>query len=67
MIADAMARAHRGTLVRITLDDRHEQAAELLRKVPGVAKVALASAEGRTRLEVTLDPVAFSAAIGYSF
>ena len=32
-MADAMARAHRGTLVRITLEDRHEQAAELLRKV----------------------------------
>jgi ABC-2 type transport system ATP-binding protein len=57
-MADAMARAHRGTLVRITLEERHEQAAELLRKVPGVAKVALTSADGAKRLDVTLDPAA---------
>jgi ABC-2 type transport system ATP-binding protein len=57
-MADAMARAHRGTLVRITLEDRHEQAAELLKKVQGVAKVSITSADGATRLDVTLDPAA---------
>ena len=55
---DAMARAHRGTLVRITLEDRHEQAAELLRRVTGVSKVEIASVEGKPRLDVTLDPAA---------
>ena len=55
---DAMARAHRGTLVRITLEDRHEQAAELLRRVTGVSKVDIASVEGKPRLDVTLDPAA---------
>jgi ABC-2 type transport system ATP-binding protein len=55
---DAMARAHRGTLVRITLEDRHEQAAELLRKVPGIARVDLVPEEGQPRVDVTLDPAA---------
>ena len=57
-MADAMARAHQGTMVRISLEGRLEQAAELLRKVPGVAKVAITGAEGGARLEVTLDPAA---------
>ncbi len=57
-MADAMKRVHRGTLIRITLEDRHEQAAELLRKVAGIASVVVTAAEGRQRLDVTLDPAA---------
>ncbi|MCE9618654.1 MAG: ABC transporter ATP-binding protein [Planctomycetes bacterium] len=52
---DVMSRAHRGTLVKIAVDERPEAAAELLRKVKGVSMVELKQSEGRTRIEVTLD------------
>ena len=57
-MADIMARASAGTVVQIIVEERPEQAAELLTKVRGVARVRMEERDGRTRIDVTLDPAA---------
>lgn len=55
-MSDIMARARAGTVVQVTVEDRHEQAAELLRGVRGILRVQLSDGDGRVRIDVTLDP-----------
>jgi len=55
-MSDIMARARAGTVVQVTVEDRHEQAAELLKGVRGILRVQLSDGDGRVRIDVTLDP-----------
>ncbi|MBM4114157.1 MAG: ABC transporter ATP-binding protein, partial [Phycisphaerae bacterium] len=55
-MSDIMSKASAGSVVHIVVEDRHDQAAELLKSVRGIVKVQLADGDGRTRIEVTLDP-----------
>ena len=63
-VRDIMQKVGSGTVVQVTVEDRHADAADLLGKVPGVAKVQLVQREGQApRLDVVLDaerPVAVS-------
>lgn len=55
-MADIMARASAGTVVQVRVEERHELAAEILRKVRGITRVQLAESDGHTMLSLTLDP-----------
>lgn len=57
-MSDIMTKAREGTVVQVTVEDRHEQAAELLKAVRGIVRVQLSESDGRLRLDVTLDPQA---------
>ena len=63
-VRDIMQKVGSGTVVQVTVEERHADAADLLGKVPGVAKVQLVQCEGQPpRLDVVLDaerPVAVS-------
>jgi len=63
-VRDIMQKVGSGTVVQVTVEERHADAADLLGKVPGVAKVQLVQREGQPpRLDVVLDaerPVAVS-------
>jgi ABC-2 type transport system ATP-binding protein len=63
-VRDIMQKVGSGTVVQVTVEDRHADAADLLGKVPGVAKVQVVQREGQPpRLDVVLDaerPVAVS-------
>ncbi|MSR19009.1 MAG: ABC transporter ATP-binding protein [Phycisphaerales bacterium] len=52
---ELLRRARVGTVVHIVVDDRHADAAELLSKIRGVTKVALAREDGLQRIDVTID------------
>ncbi len=55
-VEEIMRRASMGQVVHITVDDRHELAAQLLAKVKGITKVDVAAHNGTTRLDITIDP-----------
>src|SRR5690606_1324308 len=55
-VSEIMRRASMGQVVHIVVDDRIEQAAELLRRVKGITKVELTQHDGGQRIDVTIDP-----------
>jgi ABC-2 type transport system ATP-binding protein len=55
-VEEIMRRASMGQVVHITVDDRHELAAQLLAKVKGITKVDVTAHNGSTRIDVTIDP-----------
>ncbi len=55
-VSEIMARASMGQVVHIEVEDRIEQAAELLRSVPGISQVEISEHEGVERLDVLIDP-----------
>ena len=61
-VSELMRRAKVGKVVQIAVEARDEEAAALLRAVPGVAKVELMLEEGGRRLDVQLEPNATVAA-----
>lgn len=54
-VQEIMRRASMGVVVHIIVDDRTEQAMEMLRKVRGIAKVDLVQHNGTPRIDVTID------------
>ena len=56
-VRDIMQKVGSGTVVQVTLEDRHAEAASMLAQVPGIAKAAVVEREGqRPRIDVVLDP-----------
>jgi ABC-2 type transport system ATP-binding protein len=55
-VDDIMRKASMGQVVHITVDDRHELAAQLLAKVKGITKVDVTAHNGSHRIDVTIDP-----------
>lgn len=55
-VSEIMARVNMGQVVHIQVEDRIEQAADLLRKVAGISKIDIAEHEGVKRLDVVVDP-----------
>jgi ABC-2 type transport system ATP-binding protein len=55
-VSEIMTRASMGKVVHIMVDDRVEQAAELLGKVNGIKQVDVTQHNGRARIDVTIDP-----------
>ena len=63
-VRDIMQKVGSGTVVQVSVEDRHKEAAELLAAVKGVAKATVVEREGmKPRIDVILDaqaPVAVS-------
>ena len=55
-VAEIMRRAGTGRMVHIRVDDRSDEAAELLRKVRGISMVDVKNVEGGPRIDIDLDP-----------
>jgi ABC-2 type transport system ATP-binding protein len=55
-VSEIMARASTGLVVHIKVDDRYEQAASLLEKVPGITHVEITNSTEAPRIDVTIDP-----------
>jgi ABC-2 type transport system ATP-binding protein len=55
-VSEIMTKASMGQVVHIIVDDRMEQAAELLRQVRGITKVDLTVHDGTERIDITIDP-----------
>jgi ABC-2 type transport system ATP-binding protein len=55
-VEEIMRRASMGQVVHITVDDRTEAAADLLRRVNGITKVDMNPHNGVMRIDVTIDP-----------
>ena len=55
-VGEIMRRASVGRVVHITVDDRAEQAAELLGAVNGILTVDLVHEDGLPRIDLTVDP-----------
>ena len=55
-VAEIMARARMGVVIHITVDDRADQAAQLLAQVKGITKVEITAENGSPRIDVTVDP-----------
>ncbi len=55
-VSEIMARASMGLVVHIVVDDRVEQAAELLKQVSGITQVDVIQHNGKPRIDVTIDP-----------
>jgi ABC-2 type transport system ATP-binding protein len=55
-VSQIMAQASLGKVVHITVDERVQDAAQLLIQVKGITKVDMPSHNGHTRLDVTIDP-----------
>jgi ABC-2 type transport system ATP-binding protein len=55
-VSDIMARASVGLVVHVTVDDRVEQAAQLLAQIKGITKVDITQHNGTPRIDVTIDP-----------
>jgi ABC-2 type transport system ATP-binding protein len=55
-VSEIMAKASIGMIVHITVDDRVEQAAQLLAQVTGITQVDLSQHNGHPRIDVTIDP-----------
>jgi ABC-2 type transport system ATP-binding protein len=51
-----MARASIGLVVHVIVDDRVEQAAQMLAQLKGVTKVDITQHNGTPRIDVTIDP-----------
>jgi len=54
-VSDIMARTRTGLIVHVVVDDRAEQAADLLRQVKGVTQVDIVAGHGPPRIDVTID------------
>ncbi|MCA9290613.1 MAG: ABC transporter ATP-binding protein [Phycisphaerales bacterium] len=54
-VSDIMARASMGIVIHITVDDRAEQAAQLLAQVKGITKVDITLNNGTPRIDITVD------------
>ncbi len=54
-MGDILKRARVGTVVHIVVDERPEEAAQLLAKVRGVSKVNMAREDGLVRIDVTVE------------
>jgi ABC-2 type transport system ATP-binding protein len=55
-VSAIMAKASMGMVVHITVDDRAEQAAQLLSQVRGIRQVDITQHNGTPRIDVTIDP-----------
>ncbi len=55
-VSEIMRRAGTGRIVQVRVDDRTEEAAELLRNVKGIATVDVNSTEDGPRIDIDLDP-----------
>jgi len=55
-VNEIMARANVGLVVHVTVDDRVEQAAQLLAAIKGITKVDITHHNGTPRIDVTIDP-----------
>ena len=55
-VSEIMTKASMGVVVHIVVDERMEQAAELLAKVNGITKVDVNQSNGTPRIDVTIDP-----------
>lgn len=54
-VAEIMRRAGSGRIVQLRVDDRHAEAADLLRKVKGIATVSITDTESGPRIDLDLD------------
>jgi ABC-2 type transport system ATP-binding protein len=55
-VREIMQKVGSGSVVQVTVEDRHREAAELLAAVPGIAKAQVVEREGqRPRIDVVLD------------
>ncbi len=54
-VDDIMAKASMGRIVHIAVDDRVEEAARLLASIDGISKVDITQANGKHRVDVTID------------
>ncbi|MCP3905904.1 MAG: ABC transporter ATP-binding protein [Planctomycetes bacterium] len=55
-VSEIMSRASMGTIVHIIVEDRAEQAAQLLAQVHGITQIDLTQHNGTLRIDVTIDP-----------
>ncbi|MHC5113680.1 MAG: ABC transporter ATP-binding protein [Planctomycetota bacterium] len=55
-VSEIMSRASMGTIVHIIVEDRAEQAAQLLAQVNGITQIDLTQHNGTPRIDVTIDP-----------
>lgn len=55
-VSEIMARARMGYVVHITLEGREQEAATLLRNVPGVKEVDITQNNGVSRIDIVIDP-----------
>lgn len=55
-VAEIMRRAGSGRVVQLRVDDRHAEAAALLREVKGIATVSITDTESGPRIDLDLDP-----------
>ncbi len=55
-VSEIMSKASMGLVVHITVDDRAEQAAQLLAQVNGIKQVDISQHNGSPRIDITIDP-----------
>jgi ABC-2 type transport system ATP-binding protein len=55
-VTEIMSQASMGMVVHITVDDRVEQAAQLLAGVNGITQIDITQHNGQPRIDVTIDP-----------
>ncbi len=55
-VSEIMSKASMGLVVHITVDDRAEQAAQLLAQVNGITQVDISQHNGSPRIDITIDP-----------
>lgn len=55
-VKEMIAKAGGGSVVHVVVDDRHQEAAALLKNVGGILKVTMEREERAIRIEVTIDP-----------
>ncbi len=55
-VSEIMAKASMGMVVHIIVEDRFDQAAELLTAVKGITQVDVTQHNGQPRIDVTIDP-----------
>ncbi len=55
-VSEIMAKAGMGMVVHITVDERFDQAAQLLMQVKGITHVDVTQQNGQPRIDVTIDP-----------
>jgi len=55
-VSEIMAKASMGQVVHIVVEDRVEQAAQLLAQVKGITQVDITQHNGQPRIDVTIDP-----------
>jgi ABC-2 type transport system ATP-binding protein len=55
-VTEIMAKASMGLVVHIIVEDRAEQAAQLLAQVQGITQIDITQHNGKPRIDVTIDP-----------